>query len=155
TSSTRLGGWLHYGAAMTMNPREKIESLKQQIRDVVGFDLQFGNGSDCPPQLEQAFLKRVLWFETLSREPLRDRLAGIRLTLHDPAQLDDEGLQRELWNVIHALVGISIVPVNTDHLSDRDVYFHLWNLVNSGQPGVTPHFFSRGWYIDFSAIDGN
>lgn len=142
-------------AAMTMKQRARIKELEQQIRDVVGFDPMFGNAPHFPPRLQEAFLKRVLWFETLSREPLCDRLAGAGVKLLEPRQLDDESLRRNLWNVIHTLVHIDIVPINTDHLSDRDVYLHLWNLVNSGQPGVVPHFFSRGWYIDFAASDGN
>jgi len=134
---------------MKTQQRTRIEQLKQQIRETAGFDPVFGTADDCPPDIEEAFLEGVLKYEKLSREVLRDRLAAAGIVLSDPVEFDEAELSRKLWEAINALVSMSIVPVNTDHLSDREVYTRLWEISVRSEIGVAPHFFSRGWYIDF------
>ncbi|MBI4657746.1 MAG: hypothetical protein HY735_02655 [Verrucomicrobia bacterium] len=135
---------------MKTRQKQRIEKLKRQICDVVGYQPVSGRAPDLPPDVEEAFLKRVLWYEQRSKESLRDRLAGAGVVMAGPDELSDEDISRRLWTVINALVTLRIVPVSTDHLSDREAYTHLWKLVRSGEPAVIPHYFSKGWYIDFA-----
>jgi len=134
---------------MSTHREDHIERLKKQIREVVGDEPFFASIPDCPPEIEESFLERVLWFEQASRQPLRERLAGAGIVLTDPDELDDIDLTNQMWDAIQALVTLHIIPINTDHLSDRQVYAYLWCTVMSGEI-VTPDFFSRGWYIDFT-----
>jgi hypothetical protein len=134
---------------MSTDREDRIESLKQQIREVVGDEPFFSSIPDCPPEVEESFLERVLQFEQASRQPLRERLADAGIVLTDPDELIDEDLTQQMWGAIQALVALHIIPTNTDHLSDRQVYSYLWCFVRSGET-VIQDFFSRGWYIDFT-----
>jgi hypothetical protein len=140
---------------MHSDQRTRIEKLKQEIESVVGFQPVFGKAADCPPDVEEAFLQRVLSYEQKSRRPLRERLSEAGVVVEDPSHLTDDDLVRQLWQVIHALETLDIVPANTDHLSDRELYTSLWKIASSGGPGVVPDYLSRGWYIDFTASDGD
>ena len=134
---------------MSTDREDRIERLKQQIREVVGAEPFFSSIPACPPEVEESFLERVLEFEQESRRPLRERLADAGIVLTDPDELTDEDVTQQMWDVIQALVTLHIIPICTDHLSDRQVYTYLWYTVRSGEP-VMPDFFSRGWYIDFT-----
>jgi len=134
---------------MRAERKDRIERLKQQIREVVGDEPIFGTMPDCPPEIEEAFLERVLRFEQESRRPFRERLADVGIVLTNPDELAEEDLSRQMWDAIQALLTLQIIPGNTDHLSDREVYTHLWRIARSGE-NVAPDFFSRGWYIDFT-----
>ena len=134
---------------MSTHREDRIERLKQQIREVVGEEPFFSSIPDCPPEVEESFLERVLWFEQESRRPLRERLAEAGIVLTDPDQLDDSDISQHMWDAIQALVTCQIIPTNTDHLSDREVYTHLWHTARNGET-VMPDFFSRGWVIDFT-----
>jgi hypothetical protein len=49
------------------------------------------------------------------------------MDLPRPTQLTDVELTAKRWEVIRALLTRNIVPANTDHLSDRELYALLWN----------------------------
>jgi len=134
---------------MSTDRKDRIERLKQQIREVVGDEAFFGSIPACPPEIEESFLEHVLRFEQASRQPLRERLADAGIVLTDPDELADKDLTQQMWDAIQALLTLHIIPTNTDHLSDRQVYTYLWYTARSGET-VTPDFFSRGWYIDFT-----
>jgi hypothetical protein len=134
------------------NARARIEDLKRQILDVTSGEAKFQAVPGLPVAVEEAVLKRILWYERVSRQPLATRLAEAGITLKHPAGLDDGQIRKNLWAVIHALVALDVIVCNTDHLSDRELYVHLWNQVSSGAIAVTPDFFSRGWYLDATGM---
>ena len=119
---------------MDTDQKERIMNLKREIDAVVGQPYIFEAPPDFPPDLEEAFLERVLWFEKESKRALRERLAQADIVMEDPCRLPDEDLSRRLWEVIHALITLRISPANTDHLSDRELYTCLWEIVSSGVP---------------------
>ncbi len=43
-----------------------------------------------------------------------------------------------LWEIIRALLSRNIVPANTDHLSDRELYTLLWNETLREEFGILP-----------------
>ena len=107
--------------------RARIEKLKQKIREVTGKDPVFGTMADYPPGVEEAFLKGVLAFESAPKGNLWDGLVQSGVTLPMPEDLSDGEIHAKLWEVIHALLARRFILCNTDHLSDREMYTHLWN----------------------------
>lgn len=55
-----------------------------------------------------------------------DRLVEGGVELPFPAALDDQEVSAKLWEVIGRLAGMGLFLVNTDHLSDRELYERLW-----------------------------
>jgi hypothetical protein len=106
--------------------KTRIEQLRQKIRDVTDEDPTFGTTANCPPELEEAFLESVLAFESSPRRRLLDVLGELGVELPQPKRLIGKELTAKLWEVIHALVGQSVILCNTDHLSDRELYALLW-----------------------------
>ena len=62
-----------------------------------------------------------------TKPTLFEILTEMRIELPRPEKLTNRRLTSKLWEVIHALLGQSIVLGNTDHLSDRQLYTLLWN----------------------------
>lgn len=48
--------------------RIRIAKLKKQIEEATGETPSFGTAPDCPPELEEAFLKNVLAYELSVRK---------------------------------------------------------------------------------------
>lgn len=62
--------------------------------------------------------------KTLSKQLIED---GIELP--DPDSSSDEELTAKLWTVIEAMADKCVFLVNTNHLSDRELYEQLWKEV--------------------------
>ena len=105
----------------------RIEELKQKIRDATGENPVFGTMNDCPPEVEEAFLKSVLAYEIAPKKPLMEALVESGATLPAPEDLSDTELSRKLWEVIHGLLALRVSIGNTDHLCDRALYTLLYN----------------------------
>lgn len=105
----------------------RIQELRQKIREVTGEEPVFGTSTDCPPEIEEAFLESLLTFETAPKQILFELLTETGIDLPRPTRLTDGELTAKLWEVIRALLSRNIVLANTDHLSDRELYTLLWN----------------------------
>jgi hypothetical protein len=105
----------------------RIEDLKQKIRDATGQNPVFGTMNDCPPEVEEAFLRSVLAYEVAPKKTLMDALADSGVSVPAPDLLSDTDLSSKLWEVIHGLVALRVTIGNTDHLSDRALYTLLYN----------------------------
>jgi len=102
---------------------------------------------------EEAFLESVLSADGLSKRTLLDMLSELSIDLPRPKKLKDRELTAKLWQVIHALLGQSIVLCNTDHLSDRELYTLLWGEVLHKPFVISPHY---TLYVDMTktGVDG-
>src|SRR5262245_44332314 len=100
----------------------RIEELRQKIRDATGENPVFGPIDGCPPEVEEAFLKSVLAYETTPKKTLMDALVESGVSVPAPDELPDTELTSKLWEVIHGLLGLHVSIGNTDHLSDRALY---------------------------------
>lgn len=81
---------------------------------------------DCPDELHEEFLRNI---EHIESGPLSTHFkvleeAGVGLPA--PNSLDDAALHAKLWEVIEALAKRDTLLHHTDHLSDRQLYEHLW-----------------------------
>jgi hypothetical protein len=103
----------------------RIEKLKQQLRQIAGGDVTFGQVSRCDPAVQEAFLEHVLAFE--SQEGVRplDVLTRDGFDLPPPELLGDQALSAKLWELIRVLAARHMFLDRTDHLSDRELYIWL------------------------------
>ena len=107
--------------------RIRIEELKRRIREATGEQPVFGTMNICPPDIEEAFLRNILEFETAEERSLLAWLQEAGMVVPNPDELDDPQLSLKLWEVIHALADLSVFLCNTNHLSDRELYRYLWS----------------------------
>jgi hypothetical protein len=76
---------------------------------------------------EDQFRRRMLAFETGPFTTNFTQLVKGGLELPLPETLDDAQLHRRLWDTILALADRRVFIDHTDHLSDRELYAHLWH----------------------------
>lgn len=106
---------------------DRVADLKRRIRDIAGGSMESWVSPEMPRGLEEAFLKQVLAFESAEMVSLFDRLVREGVALPEPDQLSDEGLSAKLWEVIGKLAELQVFLSHTDHMSDRELYTHLWH----------------------------
>lgn len=81
---------------------------------------------DCPPRLAEQFWNNVLAFETAKKTChfIQLKESGIALP---PDELNDAEVHDKLWQIIHTLAARNTFFTDTNHLSDRELYEHLWD----------------------------
>lgn len=73
------------------------------------------------------------------------RKRGIELA--SPEAVSDDAIGAELWRTIEALAGIGVFLESTDHLSDRELYQHLWtDLLQDKSLIITGSGLGGGWF---------
>jgi hypothetical protein len=103
--------------------QNRIEELRHKVEALGGYS---GASEDCPPDIEEQFLKNVLAYETAQYKPLFDTLVESGISLPRPDELDDAQLREKLWEIIRALELLRVYLDHTDHLTDRELYSDLW-----------------------------
>jgi hypothetical protein len=83
--------------------------------------------TDDPDDLHDQFARYVAAFEEREAQSVFDTLPQSGISLPPPDELDDEALTRKLWEVIHGLSLMGTYLLNTNHLSDRELYTELWS----------------------------
>ncbi|MCP4346690.1 MAG: hypothetical protein GY795_14330 [Desulfobacterales bacterium] len=126
----------------------RIEDLKRQVEDHVQHDIVSTESDDCPMELQEKFWEYVLDFEKKEYSCLFDVLTNGGLVLPPPDELDDEQLTEKLWELIQAMALLRFFLYSTDHLSDRELYEHLWNESLSEDYIILPATPSYACHID-------
>lgn len=103
----------------------RINELRSQV-DVLGMSGDCVS-PECPPEIEEQFLRNVLDFENMPLSTDFERLKSAGIELPPPETLDDKSISAKLWEVFHALAKLNTFLYATDHLSDRELYGELWN----------------------------
>jgi hypothetical protein len=102
---------------------KRIEKLRSELERLGG---EVSQHPDLPGDLEEAFLKQILAFETTESSSLLQWVENAGLHVPPPHQLDDAQLSAKLWEVINRLASLGAYLHNTNHLSDRELYSFLF-----------------------------
>ena len=105
---------------------DRIRTLKARADELSGGQMKVAGLDDCPPDLEEEFWHSVVAYEEGPWTTNFRQLEDAGLSLPSPDSLTDEELAAKLWEVIHELALLHVFIEQTDHLSDRELYSHLW-----------------------------
>jgi hypothetical protein len=97
-----------------------------RARELAGGDMSTFATDDAPPSREELFFNHLLAFDEEDWTSQFAQLEAAGVPLPDPATLRDDEIHTVLWAVIHAMAAQRTYLSNTDHLSDRELYTHLW-----------------------------
>jgi hypothetical protein len=81
---------------------------------------------DCPEETEEAFWNYVVEYEEAPWTTNFQQLEDAGVSLPAPDSLKNEELTAKLWEVIQKLALLHVFIEQTDHVSDRELYTHLW-----------------------------
>ena len=119
----------------------RIQALRTKLEEDHGALLGPGPDPHDPRKLdlEEDFLRRVLAFETAASATttLAKQLIEDGIELPPPSSLTGESLTTKLWEVIQGLARRRSFLSSTDHLSEAELYAHLWEQVLN-EPDESP-----------------
>ena len=104
----------------------RINELKHRAAELAGGDMASWESEKCPPELAEQFWRHVVDYETAPLTCHFDRLQEAGVELSAAHTMTDKMLTKRLWEVIHQLGQMNVFLYRTDHLSDRELYTHLW-----------------------------
>ena len=128
----------------------RIEELKQRAYEISGGEMVSGELSDTPLEVQLQFWENVVAIEEAPGHRPFDILIESGLSLPSPDELDDAQLTAKLWKLIGALDLLGVYLERTDHLSDRELYSHLWNNSLREQFISQPINPNSAWHIDLT-----
>jgi hypothetical protein len=108
----------------------RIGRLKAQVAALSG-----GTMVDCSGEADEnsavveSFWEQVLLFESAELGTNFAQLEEAGMQLPPADSLTDTQLHAKLWEVIQGLAKLQVFLSRTDHLSDRELYIHLWGNV--------------------------
>ena len=105
---------------------ERIEDLKRQAEELCSGQMEVASLDDCSAETEESFWKHVVDYEEAPWTTHCQQLENASVSLPPPDSLQDEELTAKLWEVIQKLALLHVFIEQTDHLSDRELYTHLW-----------------------------
>ena len=106
------------------NQTQRIEKLRVELKRLGG---NFTTNAEMPPDLEEEFLRQVLEYEKAEPITLFQLLGNAGVSVPQPDDLDDGELSQKLWEVIERMASLGAYLLNTNHLSDRELYEYLYN----------------------------
>lgn len=105
---------------------KRIEDLKRRAEELCEGQMEMYMLDDCSSETEEAFWKQVVDYEEAPCTTHFHQLESAGVSLPPPDSLNDQELTIKLWEVIHKLALLRVFIEQTDHLSDRELYTHLW-----------------------------
>jgi hypothetical protein len=105
---------------------------------------------DCPPEVAAQFWQSVAAYEQAPLTTHFQQLEEAEVELSDPETMGDRQRTAKLWEVIEALARLRVFLSQTDHLSDRDLYTHLWRDTLREAVADMPLDESSAWHIDLT-----
>lgn len=106
--------------------RRRIASLRQKAEELSGGHFTNEGIEQLPPEMEEAFWRQIIAYETAEPTDLFKLLIEGGVSLPAPVLVSEEHLADRLWETIYFLSTHGCYLENTDHLSDRELYNLLW-----------------------------
>lgn len=110
----------------TKDPEERIRELQERAKELAGGEMFSWSSGEAPPEVLEQFWANVVAYEESPGHTPFDLLVEGGLDLPAPGELSDEELPGKLGELFQAMALRGILVDNTDHLSDRELYVHLW-----------------------------
>ncbi len=105
----------------------RINELKEQARELAGGDLNGFEAEDAPPELIEGFWRHVVDYESAPQTTCLQKLTDAGVVLPPPDEMGAAALAAKLRELFAAAAKMNVFFCNTDHLSDRELYVHLWD----------------------------
>src|ERR1051326_1254163 len=122
--------------------------LKNEAHEITGGQMSVFEAEDIDPAIAEQFWENVVAYERAPRTTPLKKLEQLGVAMPAPDALSDEALSLKLWEVIDALARMSVILECTDHLSDRELYSHLW-FHSLREQMVDMSAYGQGeWHID-------
>lgn len=142
-------------------PSEKreldLDAVDQEIRinELTEQAKEMGLGEshvspDCPPEVHEQFLQSMIAYESAPESTHMEELEKSGGTFPAAEEMDDATLHTKLWELINMLAMKRTFLHNTDHLSDRELYMHLWKESLREWTVVMPP--SSGWAFHIDTL---
>ncbi|MFL6437127.1 MAG: hypothetical protein ACJ71Q_06070 [Terriglobales bacterium] len=129
------------------NRDQRIGDLKRRAEELCDGQMELGRLDDCPAEMEESFWKYVVEYEEAPSTTHFHELEMAGVALPAPDSLNDLELTEKLWEVIHKLALLRVFIEQTDHLSDRELYTHLWTDSLREETKMLPPTANSAWHI--------
>jgi hypothetical protein len=122
--------------------------LKRRAEELCGGQMEVGDPlDDYPAEVEESFWKHVVDYEEAPWTTNFQQLENAGVSLPTPDSLKDEELTAKLWEVIQKLALMHVFIEQTDHLSDRELYSHLWTESLREETKALPLAANSAWHV--------
>lgn len=102
----------------------RLKKLRSELESLGG---SFSAHPDIPADLEEQFLRQVLEYERGEAITLLKSLTNAGFQVIAPEKIDDGTITLKLWEVIQQMALLGAYLLNTNHLSDRELYEYLYH----------------------------
>jgi hypothetical protein len=125
----------------------RIAKLRQELQKLGGSTATL---ESMPADMEEEFLRHVLEYETAEPISLFRLLENSGLDIPAPDQLDHTALTVKLNELIQRMATLGAYLLNTNHLSDRDLYEYLYHNALREEAVFFPENPSYAYMIDLT-----
>ncbi len=130
----------------------RINELKEQVREVTGEEVTSFESEDAPPEIVEQFWQNVLDSERGPWTTGRKQLQRDGVALPPAAELTDAQLAAKLDEIFARLADNHTHYLNTDHLSDRELYeLLLTDSLNEEFPETPPGLEGGVFIVDLTS----
>ena len=134
---------------------QRISEIKDRLQQIAGGRMLAAEFDGLDAKTQQVFWERVLDVESTPLTTDFDRLLKAGVALPEPASLDDASVTARLWEVISSLAGMRVFLEDTNHLSDRDLYTHLWHRSLREEIPEQPEDGESVWHVQVLGTDSD
>ena len=127
--------------------QKRIAKLREELEKLGGSTKSF---AEMPADMEEEFLRHVLEYESAEPATVFQLLENSGLKLVPPNELDETKLREKLMELTNRMASLGAYLLHTDHLSDRELYDHLYDDLLLEEAVLFPENPSYAYFIDLT-----